>query len=499
MRKRPGVLTNTPKLALFLILAACAGRGVPPIESPPAQLVLSNRDSAVALLRGALAALGATNREATRTFVIRLESRQVRGNENQARIASDTIPYPVPTGLQYWHDVTGRRAVHELDSPAPGDIWFRYRTVYDTLGGWQIDRLKWRLGTDVQRANAAQARAFLALADRLVPHVAIGRALASSSASMKLLPATTRARRAVLPVSYTDPGSSQLTTVEIDAETLLPAAFIVGTATTELTEYRRVNGVRVPYRRRQVNAGVPFSDMRVAEIQLNAPLTETLFVIPAGYSAPPLDTAARATRIAENVYRLDGMPSGYHAMFVVGDAGVFVVEAPQTPAYSEVALRVIAGVAPGKPVSHVFVTHHHSDHVGGLAPYVSRGATVVVGAGLEAAIRRQLPDSLRSRVQFETVATRRAFGAGTSSIVALPIPNTHADGNTAYYLPTQRVLFQGDLFYIPERGPVPVAFPVTNALEAAVRQAGLQVDIVVGVHGRSGTWADVLQSIALAR
>ena len=80
---------------------------------------------------------------------------------------------------------------------------------------------------------------------------------------------------------------------------------------------------------------------------------------------------------------------------------------------------------------------------------------------------------------------------------AIPVPNTHAEGNVAYWMPASRTLFQGDLFYIPERGAVPGAFPVTDSLAAAARAHGIRPALVIGVHGRSGTWAEVEESIRL--
>ena len=109
------------------------------------------------------------------------------------------------------------------------------------------------------------------------------------------------------------------------------------------------------------------------------------------------------------------------------------------------------------------------------------------------------PCSLRARVRFDTVGARRAFGRGAARVEALPVPNGHADGNVAYFLPGSGVLFQGDLFYIPERGAVPPAFAVTDELARAVDAAGWRVRHVVGVHGRSGTWADVGESRAMRR
>jgi glyoxylase-like metal-dependent hydrolase (beta-lactamase superfamily II) len=219
--------------------------------------------------------------------------------------------------------------------------------------------------------------------------------------------------------------------------------------------------------------------------------------VPAGYAPRPSEGEPRATRLAENVYRLDGMPGHYHAVFVVGDDGLTVLEAPLNPAWSEAALKVMAAVAPGKPVVRVMVTHHHGDHVAGLRTYVMQGAELVVGTGVDGALRGLFADSVRARARFRVVDAAQTFGTGASAVQAVPVPNAHSAGNLAFFLPASGILFQGDLFYIPERGPVPAAFPVTADLARAVRAHGLRVRQVVGVHGRTGTWADLQQSLRL--
>jgi glyoxylase-like metal-dependent hydrolase (beta-lactamase superfamily II) len=98
---------------------------------------------------------------------------------------------------------------------------------------------------------------------------------------------------------------------------------------------------------------------------------------------------------------------------------------------------------------------------------------------------------VRARATFDVVTARRAVGR----VEAFPVPNAHADGTVAYWHAPSGVPFQGDLFYIPERGEVPPAFPVTDALERAVRAQGLAVSSVVGMHGRTGTWAEVRASL----
>jgi glyoxylase-like metal-dependent hydrolase (beta-lactamase superfamily II) len=458
-----------------------------------------------ALLSRSLVALGISNANGNvvrdiRGFEITLESRPARGNPNQARRWSDSTPFPVPTTLRYLVDHSARRVLHELRSPAPGDIWFNYLTRYDTTGAWQIDLLRWRLGTDILRNPAASALVPLGAAERQLPHVVVQHALASPA--LRYTGPRASGGRQLETIEFTDPRAGGLMRLDLDATTMLPA-LITGSgtnpATIELLDYRTVDGVRVAYRRLQRAGDALVNEQRVVALDLKPRLDDARFAIPTGYADAPPAGSSRATPVAGAVYRLDGMPGGYHAAFVVGESGVMVLEAPQTPAFSDAAFRVIEATAPGKPVTHVFVTHHHADHVGGLGPYVARGATVVVGAGHEEAVRRQLPDSLRAKARFETVSERRVFGAGASRVEAFPVPNEHVDGNVAYFVPDARVLFQGDLFYIPERGPIPRQFLVTDALLRALRTNSMVPEHVIGVHGRTGSWAEFEASLRLER
>jgi glyoxylase-like metal-dependent hydrolase (beta-lactamase superfamily II) len=467
---------------------------VPP--PAPVDTAAESRARAVALLERGIVALGGQE-AVSRALAAKLEmeSRTFVANPNQARDWRDTTPNPRPTRLRVLVEPARQRGVIESNSVSPGEIRFHLRTGHDTAGSYQLDLLQWRAGIDLARAPAPAGRAGVAGLVRNLPHLVVREAL--DAPSLRWIESRERDGARHEAVRYAAPLNGQVVELELDASTALPTRLTVPATRSALdfAEWRMIDGVGVPWVRVGRTAGRVTNEQRVSSVIFARALDDSLFAIPAGYADPPPAGPARATRLAEGVYRLDGMPGGYHAAFVVQPAGIAVLEAPTSPAFSDTALRVIGEVAPGLPVTHVLVTHHHNDHVGGLGPYVARGARLVVGAGLEEAVRRQLPDSLRARATFEPVGRSLTVGTGTRRVVAYPVANTHADGNVAYFVPAARVLFQGDLFYIPERGPVPPAFGVTEAMTAMVRTRGLRVEQVVGVHGRTGTWAEVRASI----
>jgi Tol biopolymer transport system component len=65
----------------------------------------------------------------------------------------------------------------------------------------------------------------------------------------------------------------------------------------------------------------------------------------------------------------------------------------------------------------------------------------------------------------------------------------------AAHLPGRRILLQGDLFYIPDRRPIPPAFAVTADLQRVIDAHRLDVSDIIGVHGRSGTYEELRTSL----
>ena len=111
----------------------------------------------------------------------------------------------------------------------------------------------------------------------------------------------------------------------------------------------------------------------------------TLLAAPAGYRLAPAAPAAPAPVTVEHFsphLHLLGLAHTDDKVLVVEfDTFLLVAEAPLTSANGELIIREAGKIAPGKPIRYFVAGHYHPHYLGGVRPFVRRGATVLTTAG----------------------------------------------------------------------------------------------------------------------
>ena len=373
---------------------------------------------------------------------------------------------------------------YSTDTRYPGNITFRF-LVGSPSGSSTVDLLKWRNGIEIERDDAATARKsyadLLFLAPAMLLNLSNQRSDGGETAD------------GVHIESMLDP-ANRPATIAVDTKSGDIVRAKSDKLSYEYSGYAVRDGIRQPG-----HINVRDGDRLVASWDVAAKSTApaaNAFDLPAGYIETQAKGSLRATLVADGAYRVDGTESGYHTGFVVGSMGVAVFDAPVSPQEAAKVRALIEETAPGRKITHIVLSHGHRDHIAGLPAYLPQeGVQVLVGRGGMQALRRQMGDGVAARAR--EVLEETTIDLGSRKVRLVPLASSHANDMLVAYDASSHTIFHGDLFYLPEVGPIPPAFDVSVELQDLIAKHHMQADHLVGVHGRSGTDDDLRASIAL--
>ncbi|MDI1237322.1 MAG: MBL fold metallo-hydrolase [Polaromonas sp.] len=151
-----------------------------------------------------------------------------------------------------------------------------------------------------------------------------------------------------------------------------------------------------------------------------------------------------------------------NAGFVVTPAGVVVIDALGSPALASRLIAEIRKVTP-QPVTHVIVTHYHADHIYGLQTFKELGARIIAHRGAQAYLnsetaRLRLETSRQELAPWIDAQTRlveadewidndKELVVGGVRFQIKHVGPSHTPEDLAVFLPSEKVLFAGDLVF----------------------------------------------------
>ncbi len=162
-----------------------------------------------------------------------------------------------------------------------------------------------------------------------------------------------------------------------------------------------------------------------------------------------------AIPVGQGVWFLKATPGGNSTLFEFSDHLV-LFEAYGSEANGLAVIEKARATVPGKPLTHLIVSHHHIDHTGGLRAAVSEGLTIITNRQNEAFIRevtsrpaKLFPDALGRNpkpLKLQLVDDQLKLKDSSMEVdVYRVVNNSHMANALVAHVPRDRLLAQGDL------------------------------------------------------
>ncbi len=200
-----------------------------------------------------------------------------------------------------------------------------------------------------------------------------------------------------------------------------------------------------------------------------------------------------------------------NAAFVVTPAGVVVIDALGSPALAKRLIAEIRKVTT-KPITNVIVTHYHADHIYGLQVFKALGARIIAHrAALEylnsetARLRLEVSrQELAPWVNAEThlveadewIDGDKELVVGGVHLQIKPVGPSHTPEDLAIYMPSEKVLFAGDIVF---RSRIPYVGQADSRHWIVALDNLLKFDTVVIVPGHGELSLEARKDMQLTR
>ena len=208
--------------------------------------------------------------------------------------------------------------------------------------------------------------------------------------------------------------------------------------------------------------------------------------------------AEEPTRIDTSEMTVDEIGDGVHlagtgnAYTVFVDAGDHIIGVGGYAGLSDrfTAYREAAGHE--KPLRYQVATHHHTDHLGGIADAFALGATFVTPANAVANLNTAAGETIpEDRIM--VIDGKAELGP----VEVYDISTNHAESYALAYIPGAKAAFQADHYNGTYPDAPSLAGTSSVHLKNAIDDLGIDVDVLLSAHGRKASaWSDFEAAVA---
>jgi glyoxylase-like metal-dependent hydrolase (beta-lactamase superfamily II) len=325
-------------------------------------------------------------------------------------------------------------------------------------------------------------------------------------------------------VSFKD-GATTFTVV-FNKKTQLPGVIrthdddsVRGTVTYDVRfdDWKPVGGVMIAHSLIYMLGDTAIARLRYAEVKANPPIDATVFApsndvkaalkAPAAANVPyqwvlrrlnfgqfldsdqvfvPPGGSLKLVELAPNVQQVVG--GSHNSLIVAMKDGPVVIDAPINADQSRWTIDA-ARAKYGKPVSYLVLTHHHSDHSGGVRTYMGEGVKILVPNPAKkyfvklALAEHMVPDDVQKKHISPDVTEIRdemTLKDGTTELRLVRIANHHAEGMLIAHIMPANIVWVTDLW---SPGSETAKTPGTLALSDALKRLNITEATVAGGHG----------------
>lgn len=260
-------------------------------------------------------------------------------------------------------------------------------------------------------------------------------------------------------------------------------------------KHKQHNGVGYASTINFLIAGVPNIISTMHEATFNFEPSADLFALADGLEAEGerIDTSEMlVNKISDRVFHI-GQGGGF-SLFV--DSGVGTIAAGGYPALKARFARFQSESDNYQPLTHQVVTHHHSDHIGGMAEAIELGARLVTVDENVAAIKAGTSPTPEDR-HFYRIGSRASFGRGSNRVDIYEVSTIHAASFLVTYVPADKLVFIADHMGSPFAKGLPVANSGTVDMLAALEALDIDIRKIATAHNaRIFSMQDMKDSVA---